>query len=293
MIRPIKQQSLNPKTQWKQKLVGLTDSDDLYPFTIEKKKGNFSLKYSISQPFYNIKLLYFIKKILGYGKVLKIETRNLAVFTIRDIKVLKEIIFPIFDNYSLLTRKYFSYLQFKEAFFILENKNLTHEQKNESIENLLKRPIDNNNNISPIISHLNENSSSDSIKSVISKYWLTGFIEGKGNFNVFSEQIGFNVEFSIQIKKEKVLLHLIKRIFHIPNKVIIDQSGYYTLKTKQSRAISNIINAFSTQDCKFKGIKSLYFKLCNRAFYYKHRKIKKVAKIYLIIQKLHKKMNYV
>lgn len=269
--------------------MGLTDSDEFYSFSTEKKKGNFSLKFSITQPFYNIKLLYFIKKTLGYGKVLKFETRKLASFTIRDRKVLKDVIFPIFDKYPLLTRKYFSYIQFKEACFILENENLTSEQRDEALENL-KTPLP-HDNVSPIISHLNENSSSETIKSVVSKYWLTGFIEGKGNFDVISEQFGFNVEFSIQIKKEIELLYLIKRILHISNKIIIGQNEYFVLKTKQSRAISNIIDVFSASDFKFKGVKSLYFKLWKRAFYYKHRNIKKVSKIHRIIQKLHKKMN--
>src|SRR5699024_6306470 len=96
------------------------------------------------------------------------ETRKLASFTIRDRKVLKDVIFPIFDKYPLLTRKYFSYIQFKGACFILENENLTSEQRDESLENL-KTPLP-HDNVSHIISHLNENSSSETIKSVVSKY---------------------------------------------------------------------------------------------------------------------------
>lgn len=277
-----------PKTQWELKLVGLTDSDEFDSFNVKKIKGEFVLKYSISQPFYNIRLLYYIKKTLGNGKVLKFETQQLSSFIINDRKVLKEIIFPIFDKYSLLTRKYFSYLQFKKAWSILENNNFTTEQKNEAIENLLNNSLS-NNYVSPAISHLNDKSSYETIKSAISIYWLAGFIEGKGNFGVLYEQSVFIVEFSIRIKREEALLYFIKRFLHIPNKVILEQNGFLLLKTKQSRAISNIIDAFSSKDCKFKSMKSLYFKLWKKAFYYKNINIKKVAIIYKIMLNLHKK----
>jgi len=127
------------------------------------------------------------------------------------------------------------------------------------------------------------------MKSVISMYWLAGFIEGNSNLDILFEQGVFNIEFSIRIKREMLLLNLIKRLFHIPNKVI-EQNGYFILKTKHSRAISNIISTFSTKDYKFKGMKSFYFKLWMKAFYYKNININKVAKIYKIILNLRKKI---
>ncbi len=265
--------------------MGLTDSDYFGSFRIEKIKGRFVLKYSIHQPFYNLRLLYHIKKTLGYGKVLKLEARQLACFTISDSKVLKEVIFPIFDKYPLLTNKYFFYLRFKEALCILESKSLTQEQKNDGIEKLLNTSLP-SDYVSPAISHLSDKSSYETIKSAVSIYWLAGFIEGKGNLDVLSEQGVFNVEFSIRIKRDEILLNLIKRLLHIPNKVIIEQKGWL-LKTRHSRAISNIINFFSSKACKFKGMKSLEFKLWKKAFYYKNTN--KVAKIHSIILKLHKK----
>lgn len=244
----------------------------------------------MSQSLYNLRLLYYIKKTLGYGRVLKHEAQGVACFTISDRKVLNEIIFPIFDKYPLLTSKYFTYLRLKEAWCILENKSLTTEQKNEAIENLLSVQLP-NDYVSPTISHLSEKSSSEEIKSVVSIYWLVGLIEGEGKLDVLPERDGFNVEFSIRNKRDGFLLSLIKRLLHIPNKVIIEQDGYRQLKTKHSRAITNIIDLFSAEGCKFKGIKSLEFKLWSKAFYYKQTNIKKVTKICKIILKLHKKTN--
>jgi hypothetical protein len=42
---------------------------------------------------------------------------------------LNQVIFPIFDKYPLLTSKHFNYTRFKEAFHILENPNLSKEEK--------------------------------------------------------------------------------------------------------------------------------------------------------------------
>jgi hypothetical protein len=149
--------------------VGLTDSDSFDSFSIKKIEGRFVLKYSIHQPLYNLRLLYHIKKTLGYGKVLKFEARQLACFTISEIKDLKSIIFPIFDKYPLLTNKYFFYLRFKEALCILESKSLTQEQKNDDIEKLLNISLP-NDYVSPAISHLSDKSSYETIKSAVSIY---------------------------------------------------------------------------------------------------------------------------
>lgn len=261
--------------------MGLTDSDDFDSFIIERIKGKYVLKYKIHQPISNIRLLYHIKKILGYGKVIKLEAYRLACFIISDRKVLNDIIFTVFDKYPLLTRKYFYYLRFKKAWLILENKSLTTEQQNCAIEKL-NIPLP-NDYVSPAILNLNHKSSHETIKSVLSMYWLTGFIEGRGNLDILSVQDEFKVEFSIQIKREEVLLNLIKRLLHISNKVIFEEKGWL-LKTKQSRAIMNIINVFSSSGCKFRGIQSLYFKLWTKAFYSK----KNIGKIHKIVEKLHK-----
>ena len=194
-----------------------------------------------------------------------------------------------------MTRKYFAYLQFRKVWYILEDKNINTEQKNKAIENLLNLSLS-NNCISPAIAHLNDKSSSETIKSIVSIYWLIGFIEGqRGNFNILYEQAGevgscFDIEFSIRIKREENLLYLIKRLFRIPNKITVEQDGYFLLKTKQARALSNIIDRFSIiNGSKFKGMKSLYFKLWKKAFFYKNVNTNKVKKIYKILSKLYKK----
>ncbi len=76
-------------------------------------------------------MLYHIKKQLGVGSVTKDNTKG--QFFIRDRKKLETVIFPIFDKYPLLTSKYFNYLKFKQAFYILENASLTKDEKDQKL----------------------------------------------------------------------------------------------------------------------------------------------------------------
>jgi len=66
---------------------------------------------------------------------------------IRDRHKIKNI-FPIFYNYPLLTSKYYNYMLFKKAFDILENKELSKEEKNSKLF-LLKNSKIPHNFISP------------------------------------------------------------------------------------------------------------------------------------------------
>ena len=86
--------------------------------------------------------------------------------------------------------------------------------------------------------------------------------------------------------KDVAILKLIKRVFHIPNQIITEENGYFRLKTRHSRAISNIIGVFSAKDCKFKGMKSLYFTLWEKAFNYK--KTNALVKLVRISNLIHK-----
>jgi hypothetical protein len=85
------------------------------------------LSYKISQSRYNLRLLYYIKKELGIGSVTKDNTKG--QFFIRDRKYLESIIIPIFDKYPLLTSKYFDYIKFKQALYILNNHEISKEDK--------------------------------------------------------------------------------------------------------------------------------------------------------------------
>ena len=265
---------------------GFTDGDG--SFSIVKSGGSYRLHFGISQSFYNIRILYYIKSVLGYGSVTKYEREKTAQFRITDRKILAKVIFPIFDKYPLLTSKYFNYLKFKEVYGILERVDLTTKEKNILIENIKNKPLA-NDYVSPGISFLSINSTYETIISTISIYWLAGFIEAEGNFGIYPDRGRFNIEFTLVQKLDKFLLELIRKILHVSSKIklnTINNSYIHVLNTKNSRTISNIINIFQG---KFKGIKSLEFKLWSKANYYKNTDRIKVEKIHRIMAKLRKK----
>ena len=264
--------------QFYQWLVGFTDGNGY--FIICKNNNNYELKFSISQSIYNIKILYYIKKNLGYGNISK--ENKMVQFNISDRKILKKRIFPIFDKYNLLTSKYYNYNKLKKVWEILEDKNLNKIEKRDKIDLLLLEKLP-ENYISPKLRNLNENSNYFSIKSIISIYWLIGFIEGKGNFVIFCNKLYF----SLSQRLDYLLLYLIKRLLHIPGKLYIDNKNMNNLKTSNSRVIKSIINLFKN---KFKGIKSLEFKLWSKGkYYYENKNYKKIEKISLILTKLRDK----
>jgi len=267
--------------QW---LVGFTDGDG--SFSIVKSGNSYRLHFGLAQSFYNLRVLYYIKSKLGYGSVTKYNATKVAQLRITDRKVLNDIIFPIFDQELLLTTKYYNYLKFKEAYLILERKDLNTLEKNKLILDIKNREIP-INYISPGISHLSLSSTYFEIKDSISIHWLIGFIEAEGNFGLFPDKERFNIEFTLVQKLDSFLLELIKRLLHIPSKVRYSEiRNIHILNTKNSRAISNIIELFQG---KLKGMKSLEFKLWCKANYYKNSNPDKVAKIHKIFLKLRDK----
>jgi hypothetical protein len=114
--------------QFNQWLVGFTDGNGC--FSIPKCGKYYQLQYSLSQSYYNIRILYYVKSKLGYGGVSKYEKNQIAHFRISDRKGLANVIFPIFDQFPLRTSKYYYYIKFKKAYEILENPSLNTEQKN-------------------------------------------------------------------------------------------------------------------------------------------------------------------
>ena len=269
--------------QW---LVGFTDGDG--SFSIVKSGNSYRLHFGLGQSFYNLRLLYWIKSNLGYGSVTKYNTKKVAQLRITDRKVLNNIIFPIFDQYPLLTSKYFNYMKFKEAYNILERKDLSTLEKNNLIFEVKNKNMP-NDYVSPAINHLSLSSEHSEIKTSISISWLVGFIEAEGNFGLYPDKNRFNIEFTIVQKLDKLLLESIRHLLHIPSKIQYSQiRNIYSLKTKNSRAVSNIIDLFQG---KFKGVKSLEFKLWSKAYYYKkiNPNPNKVEKIHSIFLKLRNK----
>lgn len=246
--------------QW---LVGFTDGDGT--FSIVHQNEKWSLTFKLSQHEYNMRLLYFIKTQLGIGNINKEMKTKMVNYWIRDRKKLVEVIFPIFDNYLLLTSKYFNYLIFKEAYKILEDVNLTKTQRNELMFNLVKRDLS-KDYTSPAWEIVNNKVSSTSEANlVMSKAWLIGFTEAEGSFYLVNKSKNRIVHgFEITQKLDLIVLSAIGYILGIKTS---SKKTYPTVVTTNSRSIENIIKYFHNT---MKGMKYFEFRVWARC-YVKHK----------------------
>jgi len=186
-------------------------------------------------------------------------------FRIRDRKQLGDIIIPIFDQYPLLTTKYFNYAKFKQVYNILEDPKLTKCEKNTLIETLLLiKPEE--SYISPAWNKINlPILDANEANKVISKSWLIGFVEAEGSFFLVRKDQNRIVHgFGISQKLDKVVLEGIRHILHISTKVIYKEKyNYYMIDTTNSRAIKNISEYFFNS---MKGMKAVEYRIWSRSF---------------------------
>jgi hypothetical protein len=247
------------KSNFHQWLVGFVDGDGSFIITYQKSntgKLKWSLFFKISQSNYNLRVLYYIKKELGYGTV-QLETKtNMADFRIRNKDIINKVIFPIFDKYPLLTSKYFEYSKFKKAYEILENNCLSIDVKNKLLLEL-KNDIRSNTYISPAWEKVNYSiKSTYDAKSIMSKYWLIGFTEAEGSFYIVKKSTTRLVHaFEITQKLDIIVLESIAHILGIS---VINKKTYNTVVTTNSRAIKNIIEYYKNS---MKGMKALEYRI--------------------------------
>lgn len=255
----------NNKIWFEHWLVGVTDGDG--SFSIVRQNNKWSLAFKITQSRYNLRLLYYIKKELKVGSVTKDGTKG--QFFIRDRNQIKNVIFPIFDKYPLLTSKKFNYDRFKEAYFLLENAELSKQDRDNKLFFLKEQTIPNNYISSAWITSILPLQSVNDINNVVTKPWLVGFIEAEGSFYLVSKDSTRIVHgFGLTQKLDSIVLIAIGLLLHIPTKVRFKENhNHYILDTTNSRAIENIIDYFKNT---MKGMKSLEYRIWARS-YVKHK----------------------
>jgi len=278
---------MQPNDEWfLQWLVGMTDGDG--SFSILRQGDKWNLTFKISQNTYNLRVLYYIKKQLGVGSV-SVESKNsMASFRVRDRKTLGNVIIPIFDKYPLLTTKYFNYAKFKEAYFILENPELTKLERNRLLEDLKStRPTE--SYISPAWDLITlPLADANEAHKVMSKPWLIGFVEAEGSFYLVSKDANRIIHgFGITQKLDGVVLEAIRHILHISTKVVYKEKyNHYMLDTTNSRAILNVSEYFLNT---MKGMKSVEYRIWSRSFNKHKGDFDKLYKVKELLQKLRTK----
>lgn len=234
-------------------LVGFTDGDGTFSMT-KGKNGIYQFTFKITQSIYNYRVLYFIKKTLGFGSITK-DGHNLVQYRIRDTKVLKEIILPIFDSYALHTSKHYSYSLWKEA--LLGNSEIRDFNKNlckiSGTRGIFKNPYDYK---SP---H----------NKIPTKSWIIGFVEAEGSFFLVRKDSTRVVHsFAITQKLDYHILNQLKDLFGIKAKIKENTvNSSFLLETTNSRNIEYLIDYFKNT---LIGMKSVEYRIWARS-YEKHK----------------------
>lgn len=253
----------NEKEWFEQWLVGITDGEGTFGFYKSNHKWTLVFKIAFSR--YNLRALYYIKTQLGIGNVTKDNTK--AQILIRDREKLETYIFPIFDKYPLLTSKYFNYVKFKEAFSILTDSSIDEFEKDRLLLDLHSKSIP-EVYVAPAWKD-NVPLSYDSALQIMSKPWLSGFIEGEGSFYLVNKEPTRIVHgFGITQKLDLIVLDAIKTLLHINTSIVYKKKhNYFMLDTTNSKAIENIIKYFKDN---LVGMKNVEYKIWARS-YGKHK----------------------
>ena len=244
-----KQRDLFSFSAW---LVGITDSDG--GFTIEKSgKGKWVWVYFIDQNKYNEVLLVYVKKVLGVGSIGD-TGGGMVKYRIRDRRILREVIIPIFSRIPLLTTKRYKYRLWVEGLEVMES-TISRDCKWEKVREIREKMREIPGEVG-----LTEGG--------LEKDWVVGFTEGDGSFYVTEKEKGrWSPGFGIIQKGNKELLEKIRGLFHISAKVR-ERGGKYSLDTTNKRSIRRVLEYYRD---KLISRKNVEYKIWGKAVYYNEK----------------------
>lgn len=175
----------------------------------------------------DIKVLIFIQNTLGIGKVYKSQTScRLIVSKQSEIKKIIEIL----TNYSLNSSKRLNFRTWVEAF------NIYIEGRGNSAEEIFNKVV-----VLKAEMNTKRTDWTSNHEINITPYWLLGFVEGDGSWNVNKQN--FLLSFSIaQSSKDLKLMEAIKNYFNNLNSYFNDvvNLGFYKSKTGNKSDMINL-----------------------------------------------------
>ena len=277
-------------------LVGVTEGDGYFSMD-QQKNGSWSFTFGIGQGVYNARLLFYIKRVIGYGSITKSGIGEIK-YRIRDSKVLKEVIIPIFDSYMLHSSKCYDYELWREA---LLNPSLRERNKlliHKAIPDDYKSPH----------------------SSVPTKNWIVGFMEAAAEGSFFlvqkSAALGTKVPgalisplakanggvnpkttrivhaFGVTQKRDVHILYQLRSLWGIVAQVKLGKNQAYLLETTNSRVIENLTHYFANT---LKGMKAVEFRIWQRSYFKYKGNYEKLHEIRDTVRKLksNTKLNYI
>jgi hypothetical protein len=265
----------------------MTDGEGTFGFY--KQNGKWIFIYKIAQSRCNLRALYYIKTKLGIGTVTKDNSK--AQILIRDRTKLNYVILPIFDKYPLLTSKYFNYIKLIQAYAILTNTALHSLEKDKLLLELKEICIP-ENYVSPAWEKVKSMLNYETVFDIVSKPWLSGFIEGEGSFYLVAKDYNRIVHgFGISQKLDRIVLEAIRILLHIPTVIRYKEKyNYDILDTANSKAVENLISYFKDN---LVGMKSVKYTIWARSYVKYKGNYDKLNSIRVITSNLKKNLVYI
>jgi hypothetical protein len=272
--------------------IGVTDSDG--GFFIEKSGENkFVWSFYIDQQYYNIKLLIYIRSVLGVGSVDN-TGKFMYKFRIRDRSILKAVIIPIFTQLPLLTSKMKRFKLWLKAMQIWEDTSLSKEDRVKTVLNIKEQMTYITQDYkSSAFDILPIEASVEVLNNFYNSHWVAGFIEGDGSFYIVKKSSDRYVPgFAILQKLDVHILEHLKKIFHISAKIrhtCTFATTFYLLDTTNARSLTNILNYFSNY---LISMKYTEYKIWARALHYNNspgRNYKKILHCRNLLKKFRDK----
>lgn len=159
------------KENFSQWLRGFIDREGNFQVFLDK--GRLRVIFRINLHIDDVKILYKIQNFLGRGTVTVNKTS--CMYKLTDLSVLINVLFPLLDQYKLLTSKWLDYLDFISATIYLTN------NKAKLATTELSWALN-------LIEGMNSTRTFYNYKlmpsMIITPYWLLGFIEGEGTFGI-------------------------------------------------------------------------------------------------------------
>lgn len=211
-------------------LIGLVDGVGFFEITKELKIFKIIMNKK------NIKLMYKIKKHLKVGKIC--INKSKCIYSIKNIKNIKENIIPLFDKYILQTDKFFDFINFKKAIY-------SNDSYYQSL-NIKHKPL-----------------------PCLNKWWLIGYIEAVGKLDIIKTTTKEGHLYKINIKitaKESILLKNILKYLNIYHGITIQNNNNkssmeYWIKIWNTPTALNIFKIIRMLNGNIKGYMSIEFKL--------------------------------
>nr|YP_008474833.1 hypothetical protein [Candida saraburiensis]AGS44057.1 hypothetical protein [Candida saraburiensis] len=228
-------------------IVGLTDSIGKFKSYYNFNKSELITTLTLKVPKYQESLIYKVENHIKGGNMSYIKSNKIYIlqYKFSDPIILTNKIIPLFDEYPLLIEsnryqydKLKSYLNIYNSDLSDENKLMEYKLINNGIFNRTISPWNNIN--------INNIKSFNEINEIVSKDWITGYLEIEGNFTWNSKSKDKLIHNFHVYSESYDVITAIKLLFDINAKIRNRNKKYY-IETTATKSIVNMLEYFVSE----------------------------------------------